>query len=113
MKTRIKDNDGNQMANVTTKLLIVKGAVVEAGSLKTKRAPRGTATKQLKELEEERDAWRKAFEVLNLTKKGGQSLADCNAKVKELQKELTKEHHQRMELEKKSKDLGQKQSKDL
>ena len=59
----------------------------------------------LKELEEERDAWKKTFEELNKTKKGGQALDDCNAKVKELQRELAKELHQRMDLEKKAKDV--------
>ena len=37
---------------------------------------------------------------------------ECNIKVEELQKELAKEHQQRMELEKKVKALEQKQPKD-
>ena len=110
MKSRIKDNE-KQVANVTTELLQAKEQL-ETGSSKTKRAPRGAIAKQLKELEEQRDVWKKAFEEPNTSKKGGQALDECNAKVKELQKELAKEHQQRMELEKKAKALEQKQSKE-
>ena len=86
MKSRIKGNE-EKLTNVTTELLQAKEQL-ETGSSKTKRAPRGATAKQLKELEEQRDVWKKAFEELNASKKGGQTLDECNTKVKELQKEL-------------------------
>lgn len=84
MKSKIKENEG-QLANVTIELLKAREKL-EAGSSKTKRAPRGAAAKQLKELEEDRDAWQKDFDELKKSKEGGQGLDECNTKVKRLKK---------------------------
>ena len=86
MKSRIKGNE-EQLANVTTELLQAKEQL-EIGTSKPKRTPRGAAAKQMKEIEEQRDAWKKAFDELKASKKGDQALDECHTKVEELQKKL-------------------------